>query len=71
MCLYNQRKYGAAEDSFNKAAKVPRSRRTSSQWIRVIKADVARNEQIRLAEQAARKKRRELDARKAQSQRAR
>ena len=71
MCLYNQRKYGAAEDSFNKAAKVPRSRRTSSQWIRVIKADVARNEQIRFAEQAARKKRRELDARKAQNQRAR
>ncbi len=70
MCLYNQRKYTAAKAAFRAAADAPRSRRTSGQWIRVIDADVKRNEQIRLAEEAARKKRRELDARKAQSQRA-
>ena len=70
MCLYNQRKYTAAKAAFRAATDAPRSRRTSGQWIRVIDADVKRNEQIRLAEEAARKKRRELDARKAQSQRA-
>ena len=70
MCLYNQRKYTAAKAAFRAATDAPRSRRTSGQWIRVIDADVQRNEQIRLAEEAARKKRRELDARKAQSQRA-
>ena len=69
MCLYNQRKYSAAKTAFGDATKVPRSRRTAGQWIRVINADIARNTQIRLAEEAARKKRRELDARKAQSQR--
>ena len=69
MCLYNQRKYSTAKAAFREAEKVPRSRRTSAQWIRVINADIKRNEQIRLAEEAARKKRRELDARKAQSKR--
>ena len=69
-CLYYQRKYSESKTAFRNAAKTPRSRRTSNQWIRVIDADIARNEQIRLAEQAARKKRRELDARKARSQRA-
>jgi tetratricopeptide (TPR) repeat protein len=69
MCLYNQRKYTAAKTAFREAGQVPRSKRTAGQWIRVINADIARNKQIRLAEEAARKKRRELDARKAQSQR--
>jgi tetratricopeptide (TPR) repeat protein len=68
-CLYYQRKYSAAKTAFREAEKVRRSRRTSAQWIRVINADIARNEQIRLAEEAARKKRRELNARKAESQR--
>jgi hypothetical protein len=69
MCLYNQRKYGAAKTAFREAEQVRRSRRTAAQWIRVINADIARNEQIRLAEEAARKKRRELNARKEQNQR--
>jgi tetratricopeptide (TPR) repeat protein len=69
MCLYNQRKYSAAKDAFRAASKTPRSQRTSSQWIKVIDADVERNRQIRLAEEAARKKRKELDAKKAAAQR--
>lgn len=69
MCLYNQHKYSAAKTAFREAEQVPRSKRTAGQWIRVINADIARNEQIRLAEKAARKKRRELDARKAQGKR--
>ena len=70
MCLYNQRKYDESKAAFREAAKVPRSQRTSSQWIRVIDAEVERNRQIRLAEEAAQKKRREIEARKAQSARA-
>jgi hypothetical protein len=69
MCLYNQRQYRASIESFQSAAKTPRSRRVSNQWITVIRADIARNEQIRLAEDAARKKRQELDARRAKSRR--
>ena len=69
MCLYNQRKYGEARKAFEQAAKVPRSQRTSRQWINVIKQELERNRQIRLAEEAAQKKRKELQARKAQSAR--
>ena len=65
MCLYNLRRYSDAKTAFRNAAKVPRSQRTSSQWIRVIDAEVERNRQIRLAEEAARKKRRELEAKRA------
>ena len=67
MCLYNLRKYRDSITSFQAAAKTPRSRRISNQWINVIRADIERNEQIRLAEQAARKKREEIDARRAKS----
>ncbi|MGI9233376.1 MAG: tetratricopeptide repeat protein [Woeseiaceae bacterium] len=70
MCLYNLRKYSDAKTAFRAAARTPRSQRTSAQWIKVIDADVERNRQIRLAEEAARKKRQELDAKKAASQRA-
>ena len=70
MCLYNQRKYDEATTAFREAAKVPRSQRTSNQWLRVIDAEVERNRQIRLAEEAARKKRKEIDARRAKSARA-
>jgi len=70
MCLYNLREYSNAKKAFNNARKTPRSRKTAAQWIRVIDADVERNRQIRLAEEAARKKRREIDKRKAESQRA-
>jgi len=65
MCQYNLRRYADAKTAFQQAAKTPRSQRTSSQWIKVIDADVERNRQIRLAEEAARKKRKELDAKKA------
>jgi len=64
MCLYNLRRYGDAKTAFTNAAKVPRARRTADQWIRVINAEVERNRQIDLAEQAARKKRRELEAKR-------
>ena len=70
MCLYNQQKYSDAKKAFRQAAKVPRSRRTSNQWIRVINAEVERNRQIQLAEDAARKKRKEIDERRANSGRA-
>lgn len=70
MCLYNLRKYSESAAAFREAAKTPRSQRTSSQWIRVIDAEVERNRQIRLAEEAAQKKRREIEARRAQSSRA-
>jgi len=67
MCLYNLRNYREAIDAFQTAGKTPRSRRVSNQWINVIRADIQRNEQIRLAEQAARKKRQEIDERLAKS----
>ncbi len=70
MCLYNQKRYGDAKKAFASAGKTPRSVRTANQWIKVIDADVERNRQIRLAEEAARKKRQELDAKKALAQRA-
>ena len=65
MCLYNLRRYSDAKSAFRQAAKTPRSERTSAQWVKVIDADVERNRQIKLAEEAARKKRRELEAKKA------
>ncbi len=63
MCQYNLRQYNNAIRSFQAAAKTPRSRRIANQWINVIRADIERNEQIRLAEEAARKKRREINER--------
>jgi tetratricopeptide (TPR) repeat protein len=67
MCLYNLRQYQSAISAFNAAAKTPRSRRVANQWINVIRADIERNEQIRLAEEAARKKRLEIQERLAKS----
>lgn len=67
MCLYNQRKYTGAIEAFQQAAKTPRSRRTSEQWTRVIRADVERNEQIREAERRARERRQQVEARRAES----
>ncbi len=69
MCLYNLKRYGDAKAAFRKASETPRSERTASQWIKVIDADVERNRQIQLAEEAARKKRQELDAKKAKAAR--
>ncbi|HKJ19111.1 MAG TPA: hypothetical protein VJ993_00490, partial [Woeseiaceae bacterium] len=65
MCLYNLRRYADAKAAFTAAAKTPRSQRTAGQWITVIDAEVERNRQIRLAEEAARKKRQQLEAKRA------
>jgi tetratricopeptide (TPR) repeat protein len=70
MCLYNERKYQPAIEAFRIAARTERSRRVANQWINVITADVERNKQIRLAEEAARKKRAEIEERKKASGRA-
>jgi len=70
MCLYNQQKYTESKAAFREAAKVPRSQRTSDQWRRVIDAEIERNRQIRLAEEAAQKKRKEIEARRAEISRA-
>jgi tetratricopeptide (TPR) repeat protein len=64
MCLYNQSKYREAIAAFRAAAKTNRSRKISRQWINVINSDIQRNEQIRLAEAAAQKQQRELNARR-------
>ena len=69
MCLYNERRYQAAIEAFREAGKTPRSRKIAQQWISVINADVERNEQIRLAQQAAEKKRKEVEARRAKTER--
>jgi tetratricopeptide (TPR) repeat protein len=70
MCLYNLRQYEAAINSFQIAARTSRSRRVSNQWINVIRADIERNKQIRLAEESARKMRQEIDERRRLSGRA-
>ena len=64
MCLYNQKKYRDAIKAFREAAKTKKSRRIAGQWIAVIESDIARNEQIRLAENAARKRQEELAKRR-------
>jgi len=63
MCQYNQRKYQSAIRSFRNAGKTQRSARVSRQWIAVIESDIDREEQIRLAEAAARKQREALEKR--------
>lgn len=69
MCLYNLREYNDAISAFREAAKTERSRRVSNQWIRVIEADVERNRQIRMAQEAAQKKREEVERRRARTNR--
>ncbi len=64
MCLYNQKKYNDSIAAFRQAAKTNRSKRISNQWIRVIQSDIQREEQIRLAERAARKQQEELAKRR-------
>ena len=70
MCLYNLRRYSDAKKAFSEASRVPRSRRTADQWIRVIDAEIERNRQIRLAEEAAQKKRKQLEDKRAAAARA-
>lgn len=67
MCLYNLRRYGQAKEAFQAAARVEKSRRTSNQWIQVIDAEVERNRQIEMAQEAARKKQAEVEARRSRS----
>ncbi|MEM9404015.1 MAG: hypothetical protein AAGA44_16205 [Pseudomonadota bacterium] len=69
MCLYNQRKYRDAIGAFREAGKERRSSRIAAQWITVIESDLERNEQIRLAEAAARKQAQDLEKRRAASER--
>ena len=69
MCLYNEKKYREAIQAFTKAGKVKRSEKVSKQWIAVIRSDIARDEQIRLAETAARKRQEELAKRRQSSER--
>jgi len=66
MCLYNLQKYKEATTAFTEAAKTKRSRRITSQWIAVIKSDIERDRQIRLAETAARKQAADLAKRRKQ-----
>ena len=69
MCLYNQKKYNDAIASFREARRTERSRRLSDQWIKVIQSDIEREEQIRLAERAARRQQEELAKRRQSSDR--
>ena len=69
MCLYNERRYQAAIEAFREAGRTQRSRKIAQQWTSVINADIERNEQIRLAQQAAEKKRKEVEARRAKTER--
>jgi tetratricopeptide (TPR) repeat protein len=64
MCLYNEQKYRAAINAFREARKTRRSARVANQWISVIDSDIKRNEQIALAEAAARKQIQELARRR-------
>ncbi len=66
MCLYNLQKYKEATAAFTEASKTKRSRRITSQWIAVIKSDIERDRQIRLAETAARKQAADLAKRRKQ-----
>jgi len=67
MCLYNLHQYQTAISAFQEAAKTPKSRRMANQWIAVIGQEVERNDQIRMAEEAARKKRQEIEQRREKS----
>ena len=64
MCLYNLKRYDDAVTAFRAAGKSERSEKIAGQWIDVIEADVARNEQIRLAEVASRRQLERLEARR-------
>ncbi len=69
MCLYNQKKYDESRAAFREAGKTQRSRRIANQWISVIESDIERNQQIRLAENAAQKQLRDLRERIAAAER--
>lgn len=64
MCLYNLKQYQDAITAFRAASRTERTQRMARQWIEVIEADIARNEQIRIAEQAAQRQLEQLEARR-------
>jgi hypothetical protein len=64
MCLYNQKRYEDAIAAFRAASRAERSRKTANQWIDVIQSDIARNEQIELAERAAARQQQALQQRR-------
>ncbi len=64
MCLYHQRKYAEAISAFREAGKTQRSAAIAGQWIDVIDNDIKRDEQIDLAEAAAKAKLLELAGRR-------
>jgi tetratricopeptide (TPR) repeat protein len=64
MCLYNLKEYNKAIAAFREAGKTQRSGRIAAQWVSVIESDIERNEQIRLAEAAARKQAQDLEKRR-------
>jgi tetratricopeptide (TPR) repeat protein len=64
MCLYNLKRYEDAISAFRAASRAERSTKMSRQWIDVIESDIARDEQIRLAEVAARRQREALEQRR-------
>ena len=69
MCQYNERDYRDSIAAFRKAGETQRSRRIANQWINVIESDIERNEQIRLAEDAAQKQMRALEERRKAAER--
>lgn len=69
MCLYNQKEYQQAVTAFREAGKTQRSGRIARQWITVIESDIERNEQIRLAENAARRQLEQLEQRRRTAER--
>jgi tetratricopeptide (TPR) repeat protein len=69
MCLYNLKEYQPAIAAFREAGKATKSKRVSTQWISVIESDIARNEQIQLAEAAARKQQEALAKRRQAAER--
>jgi tetratricopeptide (TPR) repeat protein len=69
MCLYNLQRYPAAKEAFRTAARTKKSERMANQWIQVIDAEIERNRQIALAQEAARKKQAEVESRRKQSDR--
>ena len=69
MCLYNLKRYNDAKAAFREAGKERRSQRIASQWMSVIDSEIDRNEQIRLAEAAARRQAEALEKRRARADR--
>ena len=64
MCLYNLKRYDDAIAAFRVASRTERSRKMARQWIDVIQSDIDRDEQIRLAEVAARRQMQRLEERR-------